>query len=279
MPVEQLTAPEGLLVVPDDRPPRGAVLVLSGSSGRVQTDRCRVLADHGLAALSIRWFGAAPQPATLGEVPVESFAPHLDRLAGISDRLGVVGTSFGALAALLLGIADERLHTVVALAPSHVVWATPTLTEDDRPIERSSFAWRGDPLHFMPFVDQTCWQGPEFTTPRQVYEASLRTFPAREPAATIAVEQITADLVLASGGDDAVWPSAAFAQLIRARRAAYGMDTTVLHEPAAGHRVILPDEPPAQPTQGYGYGGTEDADRRLGNRVLDALLASLPLAG
>ncbi|MEO7069681.1 MAG: acyl-CoA thioester hydrolase/BAAT C-terminal domain-containing protein [Nostocoides sp.] len=279
MPVEQLTGPEGVLVTPDDGDVRGAVLVLSGSSGRVQADRCRVLADHKLAALSLRWFGEVPQPASLQEVPIESFRPSLDRLAGLSDRLGLVGTSFGALAALLLGIADERLNTVVALAPSHLVWATPTLTVEDKPIERSAFSWQGDPLHFMPGVDQTTWHGPDFTTLRQAYEASLRTFPTRERNAVIAVEQITADLIVASGGDDAVWPSAAAAQQIKARRAAYGMDTTVLHEPEAGHRVILPGEPPAQPTQGYPYGGVEAADRRLGNRVLAALLASLPLAG
>lgn len=278
MPVEQLTAPEGVLVAPGSGEPRGAVLVLSGSSGRLQTDRCQVLADHGLVALSFRWFGEAPQPATLREVPVESFAPHLDRLAAFSDRLGVVGTSFGAIAALLLGIADVRLTTVVALAPSHLVWPTPTLTNDDRPVDRSSFAWQGDPLHFMPTVDQTTWRGPAFSTPRQLYEASLRSFPTRERDAVIAVEQISADLVLACGGADAVWPSAAFAQQIRARRATYGMDTTVLHEPGAGHRVILPGEPPAEPTQGYGYGGSEGADRRLGIRVLGALLSSLPLA-
>ncbi len=279
MPVEQLSAPEGVLVTPDDGEPAAAVLVLSGSSGRVQADRCRVLAGHGLAALSVRWFGADPQPATLQEVPVESFTPHLDRLFGLSDRLGVVGTSFGAVAALLLGIADARLRTVVALAPSHLVWATPTLADDDRPIERSAFSWRGDPLHFMPVVDQTTWHGPPFSTPRQLYEASLRTFPTREPDAVIDVEQITAHLVLAAGGADAVWPSAAFAQQIRARRAAYGIETTVLYEPLAGHRVILPGETPALPTQDYQYGGAEDADRRLGIRVLDALLASLPLAG
>ena len=112
-------------------------------------------------------------------------------------------------------------------------------------------------------------QGIEWVLPTSISETD----------AAVAVEQITTDLILASGGDDQVWPSAAFAQQIRARRAAYGMDTTVLHEPDAGHRVVLPGEPPAQPTQGFGYGGSEEADRRLGNRVLDALLASLPLAG
>jgi dienelactone hydrolase len=252
--------------------PRGALLVLGGSSGRIQEDRCRVLAANGYVALSPKWFGAPNAPARLSEVPVESFLPHLDRLAALgTPELGVVGTSFGAIAALLLGVADERLDTVVALAPSHVVWAAPVLTEDGRPVAAPSFSWRGDPLHFVPIVDQTTWTGPAFATLRQVYEASLRRFAGTEANARIAVEEITARVVLAAGGADAVWPSAAFAEEVRARRAAAGLDTTVLVEPEAGHQVVLPDEPPAQPTADYGYGGSEDADRRLGARLLEAL--------
>jgi esterase/lipase len=254
--------------------PRGALLVLGGSSGRIQEDRCRALAAHGYVALSPRWFGAPNAREQLREVPVESFLPHLDRLAAHgTPELGVVGTSFGAIAALLLGVADERLETVVALAPSHVVWAAPVLTDDGRPVAASSFSWRGDPLHFVPTVDQTAWTGPEFTTLRQVYEASLRRFAAAEANARIAVEEITSRVVLAAGGADAVWPSAAFAEQVRERRAAAGLGTTVLVEPGAGHRVVLPGEPPALPTADYGYGGSEDADRRLGERVLQALLA------
>lgn len=252
---------------------RGALLVLSGSSGRVQEDRCRALAAQGLGALSVRWFGGMDGPEQLREVPVESFLPHLDRLADLgAPELGVVGTSFGAIAALLLGVADARLDTVVALAPSHLVWAAPILTAEGRPVASSSFSWRGDPLHFMPTVDQTTWTGPEFTSLRQVYEASMRRFAGAEASAAIAVEEITARVILGAGGADAVWPSAAFAEQIRERRAAAGLDTTVLIEPEAGHRVVLPGEPPAQPTADYGYGGSEDADRRLGERILTALL-------
>ncbi len=225
--------------------------------------------------MSVRWFGGANAPEQLREVPVESFRSHLDLLSSRgTPELGVVGASYGAIAALLLGIADDRIDTVVALAPSHVVWATPALTEEGRPVAASSFSWRGDPLHYLPFVDQTAWTGPEFATVRQVYEASLRRFAAREANAAIAVEQVTARVILAAGGADEVWPSAAFAEQVRERRAAAGLGTTVLLEAGAGHRVVLPGESPAQPTADYGYGGSEEADRRLGQRVLDALLGA-----
>ena len=272
MPEEQLSGPEGVLVTPEGEP-RAAFLVLSGSSGRVQVDRCRALAHHGIAAMSVRWFGGPGQAPTLAEVPVESFPPCLDRLAGLAPRLGVMGVSFGALAALLLGVADERLDVVAALAPSHVVWASPTLTDDGRPVARSAFSWHGDPLFHVPVVDQTTWQGPAFANPRQLYEASLRRYAAMTGDAAVAVEQVTAALVLSAGGDDRVWPAGLFAEEIRARRAEHGLDTTVLHEPAAGHRALLPGEAAYASVADYSYGGTEEADRRLGARVLDAVLA------
>lgn len=272
---EELSGPAGVVVHPDGEP-RGALLVLGGSSGRVQTDRCEVLADHGFVAASVRWFGDEAPTPVLAEVPVELFVEQVGRLGVLADRVGVVGTSFGALAALLTGVADARVDRVVALAPSHVVWASPTLTATGAPVVRSSFGWRGDPLHYVPIVDQTTWSGPALRTPRQVYEASLRRYAGHLASAAVVVEDVTAHVVLAAGGEDQVWPSAVFADEIRARRAAHGLATTVLLEAEAGHRVVLPGEVPAQPTQGLAYGGTERADRRLGRRLLDAILSAYP---
>lgn len=268
-----LTDPDGVLVLPDGEP-RGALLVLGGSSGRVMTDRCRVLAGHGYAALSVRWL--ADPAAGLTEHPVEWFAPYADRLAGLGPRLGVVGTSFGAVAALLLGVADPRLGLVVGLAPSHVVWGSSAMAPDGRPGPGSSFTWRGDPLHFVPYIDQSTWTGPALQSPRQLYEASLRAHAARIPAARVVVEDITARLVLAAGGADAVWPAAAFADEVRTRRAEHGLATTVLYEADAGHRVVLPGEVPLRSVSSYSYGGTEEADCRLGARVLAAVEDTWP---
>lgn len=118
-----LSDPEGLLVVPETGAAGCAVLVLSGSSGQVEVDRVRLLADRGAAALSIRWFGDAGQPPGICEVPLETFVPVLDRLASLTDHLAVLGVSKGAEAALLLACRDARIRAVGALSPSSVVWA------------------------------------------------------------------------------------------------------------------------------------------------------------
>jgi hypothetical protein len=130
-----LTKPDGLLAMPDDGPVRCAVLVLSGSSGRVEADRVRLLAAHGAAALSIRWFGDAGQPPGSCEVPLATFLPALDRLAALSDHLAVLGLSTGAEAALLLACRDRRIRAVAGFAPSSVVWANagPGTDGHDRP--------------------------------------------------------------------------------------------------------------------------------------------------
>jgi hypothetical protein len=119
--VERLLAsPEGLLVAPDRLPTRCAALVLAGSSGRVETERVRLLARTGAAAMSIRWFGGPGQPPGICEVPLQTFTAALDELARFSGHLVVIGLSKGAEAALLVASRDRRVGAVAGLSPSSV---------------------------------------------------------------------------------------------------------------------------------------------------------------
>jgi len=260
---ETLRDPEGLLVQPRD--PRSAVLVLSGSSGRVEVARVRLLAEHGAAALSYRWFGDGTMPSGICEIPLESFTPYLDRLAEISDNLAVIGVSKGAEAALLLAARDPRIRTVVAIAPTHVVWSNVGPGHDGSTTPwRSSWTWRGEPLPFVPF-DQT-WEPPAGQDPvayESGYAQSLRVASDRVPAATIPVERIGGDVILVAGGADQVWPSTYFADRIRIRRAEHGLATTVAIHPEAGHRIVLPGEEPIAGGR-LAQGGTPEANKALG---------------
>ncbi|MXG87993.1 acyl-CoA thioester hydrolase/BAAT C-terminal domain-containing protein [Nocardioides flavescens] len=240
---------------------RTGVLVLSGSSGRVERQRCDVLAAGlDVTALSYRWFDLV-----LDRVPLESFEEPLAWLHERCDRLVVLGTSRGAEAALLLGSLHAEVDAVVAVSPSHVVWAA---LSDRRP-QTSSWTRGGEPLPFVPYDDD--WVPP--TDPPEYvgqYHSALARFADRVPAARIPVERIAGEVVLSSGGDDRLWPAGAYADEIARRRAAYGLDTVALHEPAAGHRVLLPGETP-QPAR-LVHGGTPAADAALGTRLWSELV-------
>jgi len=271
---------EHALALPANSPARCAVLVLSGSSGRIETDRVRLLARHGAAALSFRWFGAPDQPPGICEVALETFGPALDRLASLSSEVAVLGISKGAEAALLLAGRDPRITAVAALSPTSVVWANvgPGRDGQDRP-QRSSWTEHGKPLPFVPYDDE--WQADATTGPPAFlrrYEQSLRKFPARAEEAAIAVERIGGRVLLTAGGDDQVWPAEWFAERIAARRAAHGRTTEVFTDSAAGHRISFPGEAelPAA-SRPIAHGGSRQADTAFGSRVWPALLDLLRL--
>ncbi|GAA5148367.1 acyl-CoA thioester hydrolase/BAAT C-terminal domain-containing protein [Nocardioides marinquilinus] len=244
------------------------VLVLSGSSGRVERDRCDLLAAAGATAASYRWFGE-----TVDLVPLESFDEPLARLHERCERLVVLGTSRGAEAALLLGARHPEIDLVVGVSPSDVVWAA---LSTDRP-QRSSFTSGGEPLPFVPYDDD--WT-PATDPPEHVgmYRSALDRFADRVPAARIPVERIAGDVVLTAGGDDRLWPSTELAVRVEARRAAAGLPTTVLTHPAAGHRVVLPGEP-RPPSSHLVHGGTPAADAELGAALWARLLAEVTAGG
>ena len=247
-----------------------AVLLLAGSSGRVESQRADLLARHGARVRAIRWFGGVGQRPAPHEVPIELFIDQLDLLRRDADRVAIFGTSFGAEAALV----TASLHPVdatVAVAPSSVVWAG--LTDGDW---SSHWTRRGTPLPAVSFdpswVPSTV--PPEY---RSLYEASIDRAPDATAAAAIRTENITGVVVLIAGGDDRVWPSDRFAAEISARRSAHGRETTVVAHPAAGHRMVLPGETVAAGGVTMARGGSPSADAELGALAWPQIVHALDL--
>nr|WP_246328490.1 acyl-CoA thioester hydrolase/BAAT C-terminal domain-containing protein [Curtobacterium pusillum] len=258
--------PEGVRFVPEE-PSGDAVLVIAGSSGRVDSNRARVFAEHGFVAESIRWFGGPGQHAGPWEIPLECFFDQVRALQSVSNRVWLVGTSLGAEAALLVGAHEPSVAGVIAFAPTDVVWPW----RDDAGIDRSHWTLAGAPVPFVPLD----WENYERETPARflpLYERSYAQSPARVEAAAIPVEQIH-QLVLVAGGDDQVWPSAESAHRIEDRRFAAGRETTVVTRADAGHRTILPGETVVTGGQAMRRGGSEDADHALGRAAWAAITA------
>lgn len=255
------------------------VLVLTGSSGRVDVGRARLLARHGALAVALRWFGGEGQPPGICEVRLETFSSAVDCLeAKGARRIGVVAISKGAEAALLLACRDPRVRAVVAISPSSVAWANVGPGLDGRVYPyRSSWTWRGAPVPFVPYDES--WK-PDTKEPveyRSLYERSLLAFPEARSTAAIPIEDADADILLVAGGDDAVWPSVAFAEELAARRHQAGRSVRVVVEPEAGHRPVFPGEQPPEPSNSLARGGDPAADARLGRAAWPDVLACLDL--
>lgn len=252
-----LSGVEGVRWVPEAPTGVGA-LVLAGSSGRIDSPRAQLLARHGAIAESIRWFGGPEQHHGPWEIPLELFLGRIADIARDCDHVLVLGTSFGAEAALLTGSHSPEIDAVVAFAPSDVVWA------GVRPDGTQTSHWSlgGSPLPFVPLDGD--WE-PDDDVPAYVglYEASRQRFPKRVAEAAIAVEDIN-EVILVAGGDDQVWPAVTMSNAIKGRRTSRGLTTTIVSDTAAGHRTILPGEPTLSGGVRMRRGGTEDADRNLG---------------
>lgn len=252
-----LKAPEGVQYRPD-APSGVGVLTVAGSSGRVDADRARLFAAHGALAESLRWFGGPGQNPGPWEIPLELLLTRVEVLARECDRVVVCGTSFGAEAALLVGAHTALVHAVVAFAPSDVVWAGVT------PEGRVTSHWTlgGEPVPFVRFLED--WE-PDGDPPSfaDLYRRSYLADAEMATAAAIPVERVP-EVVLVAGGDDQVWPSAMQAARISERRERHGLATTVVLDDQAGHRTVLPGEPVVSAGARMARGGTEQADRRLG---------------
>lgn len=222
------------------------IIVLSGSNGGLSENRAQLLASHGFAVLALGYFGVEGLPDLLENIPLEYFETAFEWIHSQdyidSKHVGIYGVSRGAELALLLAAQfPESIHSVVATAPSSVVFAAlgderiPAWTYHEKPVL---------PDAPVPITELENGKGqtPEFpltTTPhflkgmedRQAFEA-----------AAIPVEKIQCPLLLISGGDDLMWPSQIFAEQILNRLASKGskISCTHLNYPNAGHQINIP---------------------------------------
>lgn len=271
--VHELAEPwEGVLISPGSVSHTG-VLVLAGSSGRVERERARILAREGLTAMSIRWFGGRGQAPGICEIPLETFVSAIDLLESTGvRRICLLGASKGAEAALLTAVRDPRVDGVVAMSPTSVVWGNvgPGSDGRQRPY-RSSWTWKGEPLPFVPYDDDWVRPANGPVAIRGWYERSERTFADMLFAAGIPVEETEADVLLVAGGDDVMWPSLPFAERLVARR----RTAHLVSRPDAGHRPRLPGESPAPTSPHFCYGGDAVADAALGAAAWPHILKTL----
>ncbi|MET2830101.1 acyl-CoA thioester hydrolase/BAAT C-terminal domain-containing protein [Mesorhizobium shangrilense] len=245
------------------------VVVLSGSSGRVDIARARLFAGERASALALQWFGGEGQVPGICEIPLETFSAATDFLVGLGcRRIVYVGTSKGAEASLLAATHDPRIDAVVAISPTSVVWGNIGPGRDGiRWPERSSWTLKGLPYPFVPTdPDWSKEYVDGLVSYRGLFQHCLKIFKDEASKATIPVETAVAEIVLVAGGDDALWPSLDFAETIVRRRKDAGKTTRLVSAPDAGHRILLPGENTSR-SGSHAHGGNDPADASLGRQA------------
>lgn len=255
--------------------PRPVVVILHGADGNdeASTRFGPILARMGYAAVGLPYYspnwgdyGPPPKfpdlPGSFIDIRVDQVADLREALRGMAgadvERFGLFGASKGAEFALIAASRYPWIDSVVAYAPTDVVWEGWGLEMVEAEGTRSSFSFGGQPLPFMPYRGfvEGLLAGPAADL-RAIHENGRADHPDLEAAARIPVEQYPGGLMLIAGGKDAQWNAArAAANILKARTDA-GLETEVLIYPQAGHDLV-------------GDGGVRQVERSGGTPEADA---------
>jgi dienelactone hydrolase len=237
---------------PDGTAPRPAVVVVPGSGGGVPEAAAALLASHGFVGLALAYFRAEHLPQSLAEIPLEYFETAIRWLGGheaVAGRpIGIMGGSRGGELALLVGATFPDVKAVVGYVPSGIAHAGISgggLRESKR---RPAWTHRGEALPFLSSRDASRMDEPPASPePLALTPIFLRAMEDRAAveAAEIPVERINGPVLLISGQDDQMWPSALLAEIAMARLARHHHPHPFRHfsYPGAGHLIGQPGLP------------------------------------
>ncbi len=188
------------------------ILFLGGSNGGTPYP-LSYLAENGYPTLALAYFKAQGLPENLVSIPLEYFDKPIEWLQHNthipSTNIIVIGGSRGAELALLLGSVKPAVKGVVAIAPSSVVWCG--IPKDISTAAPPSWTMDGKPIPYMPADTNDFTSG--------IYNYFVRSLARTNDVerAAIHVENIRGPILLISGQDDALWPSAEMANAVCAR--------------------------------------------------------------
>ena len=240
-----------------------AILMLGGSVGGLTlgpNEMAKVLQSEGYSVLHLSYFRAPGQNPRLEMIPLEYFDTALAWLRRQPEvdatRMGIIGQSKGAEAALLVAVRHPELKTVIAALPSSVVWPG-IVWEGTTERIKSSWSEGGKPLPHLPHTPFEAQRG---GTMADNYSASLKALP-QHPEAIIPVERIAARLFLVCGESDRILPSCPMARQIEERlRQHRRPDATLLAYRDSGHLAFGIPLPLGDPRL-TGAGGTGEGTR------------------
>ncbi len=281
------------LFTPPGEGPHPVVVVLAGSGGGLMEARAALYAAHGYAALALGYFGAPGLPAWISGTRLEYFESALAWVhRALSPAYGFVALSGasrgGELALLLAASFPHAVSAVVAYVPSPFTHGVLQAGGPGEDRHAPAWIWRDQPLPVLSRDNPRArWAlFDEAPPPRRQTPAFLTALEDAQSAARamIPLERIAGPVLMISGADDALWPSARFSEIAAAHLARHNHPFTVRHldYAEAGHSIGYPYVPTTvvakpHPVSGLelAYGGTPAGNARAGEQSWQAVLQFL----
>lgn len=238
----------GTLFIPKNAANIPGIIDLSGSGGDLSETRAALLASHGYITFALAYFGIESLPETLDNIPLEYFEKaihYLKQQKGIDpDRIGIIGSSRGGELSLLVGSTYSEITCVIGYASSVFI----------NPGSKGGAAWtlNGEPL---PFISQKPDIQVIAEIQKSIAESKAVSFTPMFNSILknrndlqdmeIPIEKTNGPILLISGQDDQIWPSAQFSEIAVERLKAITFTHQIKHltYQNAGHRIGPPYKP------------------------------------
>ena len=256
----------------DDLENKPAIIIIGG--GQSGDYWAQEFAQREMAALSLPYIGGEGLPSLPEEIELTYFENAINWLGRQpqvdANKIILMGASRNAELALIIASTFPGIvGGVVAYAPSSVSWSNTVLPYNSDEV-KASWTYKGRDIPYIP-MEKISGNDTDKIETLAYWEGGLAKADSLRQA-IIRVEQITGSILLLSGMDDKIWPSARMADMIerRLKENGFGYSIQNIKYENAGHMISgNPDDNSGYRTgmmningkeYQYEFGGTNEGD-------------------
>lgn len=231
-------------------------------------------AKANYVGLSLAYYRQEGLPELMEEIPLEYFENALQWLIHQPevnpDKIIVMGASRNAeLALLIASYFPNRVNGVIAYSPSSVSWSNTVLPFNSDSV-KPSWTFKDQPIPYIAM--ERIKDVPGSTIETLTYWKHGLSDSVAVKKASIEVENINGPILLLSGAEDEVWPSAMMSDMIenRIENSQFNFAFENIQYENAGHLISSNPNNPSTIRQGkleidgksydFNFGGTENGD-------------------